>query len=263
MTDIDISGLQLFSGHLLHVRNTPAIHRFSYRISNIWLDVSRPELIDQLSPFWSSSHPNLVRYRRDNYLPGRHDLYEQVCETLYEHAGTRFGGKIYLLANLSYWGICYNPVSFYFCYTNDGSLAYILSEIHNTPWRERFTYVHTVPQPSPAQQSQAIAQQENSECDHTFKFKKQFHVSPYVPMDVDYHWRFKIQGSKIAINMNLLQDGQSIFNSQLRLTATPLTRTQATLIPFRFPLMCVKVFTAIYWNAFKLWLKRTPIYDHP
>jgi DUF1365 family protein len=31
----------------------------------------------------------------------------------------------------------------------------------------------------------------------------------------------------------------------------------------RFPAMTIKVLSMIYWQAFRLWLKKTPYYDHP
>ncbi|MEZ5478992.1 MAG: DUF1365 family protein [Thiolinea sp.] len=31
----------------------------------------------------------------------------------------------------------------------------------------------------------------------------------------------------------------------------------------RFPLMTLKVTAAIYFEALRLWLKRTPLFDHP
>jgi DUF1365 family protein len=31
----------------------------------------------------------------------------------------------------------------------------------------------------------------------------------------------------------------------------------------RFPAMTIKVLSMIYWQAFRLWLKKIPYYDHP
>ena len=48
-----------------------------------------------------------------------------------------------LLTHLRHFGYCFNPVSFYYGYAEDGTtLDWILAEITNTPWGERHCYVH-------------------------------------------------------------------------------------------------------------------------
>ena len=78
-----------------------------------------------------------------NYLPGRQSLYQEVCARVKEHTGNSFDGEAYLLANMSYWGFCFNPVVFVACYQGE-KLRYLVAEVHNTPWNERFTYVHDI-----------------------------------------------------------------------------------------------------------------------
>jgi len=231
----------------------------------IWWDVERPELIDEISPFWSSKKANLVRVLRDKYLPNKtnnqHSIYQQACLKIKQQTGKKFNGKVYLLANLSYWGYCYNPVSFYCCYDEQGSLSFILSEIHNTPWGERFTYVHDVNQYLKSTDS---SQTKNIDDDKlVFEFDKQFHVSPFMPMGLKYEWSFSITHEKVLISMNLKQQTHSIFNATLNLQGQKLDQSLANKIPFKYPFMCLKVITAIYWNALRLWLKKVPFHDHP
>jgi len=253
--------LKLFSGLVKHTRNSPTSHQFSYQYFQIWLDVEQPELIDDAGPFWSSKKFNLVRYQRQNYQPGTLSLYETIKKIIDEKVHDNFNGKIYLLGNLSYWGYCYNPVSFYFCYDKKQQLQFILSEIHNTPWGERFTYLHDVRN----RQNQANhSHTANSTSDIlSFKFDKQFHVSPFMPMDINYDWSFKISKQKIFISMNLLQHNNSIFNANMRLKPTPITKKQSHKIALCFPFYCVKILFAIYWQALRLWLKKTPFHSHP
>jgi uncharacterized protein len=50
-------------------------------------------------------------------------------------------GAIRVLTQPRSWGLSFNPVSFFYCFEADGTLAAVLCEVTNTPWRERYHYV--------------------------------------------------------------------------------------------------------------------------
>lgn len=252
-----MKALGLYQGVISHHRSRPREHRFDYRMIQVWVDLQQVDLLDKISIFWSSKGRNLVRFKPQNYFSNESDcqpdLYQRVCNQIHKNTGKIFSGQAYLLANLSYWGHCYNPVIFVCCY--EGSeLQYLVAEVHNTPWDERFVYVHDVKSQKNAQDGQGY---------HHASFKKSFHVSPFMPMDLQYNWTYKISESHFFINMKLLEKGKSIFNATLDLTGGPLSTSQANRIPFRYPFICLKVVVTIYWQALKLWLKRIPFHSHP
>jgi DUF1365 family protein len=96
-----------------------------------------------------------------------------------------------------------------------------------------------------------------------FEFDKDFHVSPFMPMDMQYRWCFSAPAERLLINMQNFQHGENMFDATLALRRTPLTRWALIGVLATFPLMTVKVIAAIHWQAVKLWLKRTPVYGHP
>jgi len=146
--------------------------------------------------------------------------------------------------------LCFNPVSFYICCESpSGAPGFILAEINNTPWNERHCYVLECGNASPA----------NME----FTFDKQFHVSPFMPMDLEYRWRFRFDGDDISVRMTLYDDQVLCFNAGLELSHVPFTRSSMIWTPLKYPFMTASVLARIYWQAFRLWLKRVPFHDHP
>ena len=239
-------------GEVTHLRKHPQRHFLRQSLAMTLLDLSQLELLQQL-PFWSAKHPALVRFRRDDYLqPEIADLSQAVQQQLQTAGITPApNGKIYLLTQLRSWGYSFNPVSFYFCYDQQQNLYAIVAEITNTPWLERHAYVLEVdPKSDPAKGLE-------------FKFAKVFHVSPFMPMTIDYHWRFKLRQDKISVSMNLVKQDQVIFNANMQLEQRPLTKRTALQSCFQFPMQCARSVLNIYWHALILWWKKTPYFRHP
>jgi DUF1365 family protein len=203
--------------------------------------------------FWSIRRPALARFQRANHLgdPST-ELSEAVRDLVERETGHRPGGPVRLLTHLSYFGYCFNPVSFYYCFAEDGvSLQTIVAEVNNTPWGERDVYV--------LPDSMDIG----ANGVRRFQPAKKMHVSPFMPMRIDYDWCFGEPGDRLSVYMANSNRGQRFFDASLKLKRKEISGMALAGVLARFPLMTVKVVTAIYWQAFRLWLKRCPIYAHP
>ena len=244
---------RLCVGWVRHRRLLPKHHAFHYPVFMSWLDLDELDQIMKQSFFWSRERFNLVSFYRSDYLGDASiELAEAVRQRIRQKTGHDFSGRIVLLTNLRYLGFCFNPVSFYFCYPGRAEQPrYILAEINNTPWDERFCYLLDT-RNSPQQSRQ-----------WSFEFDKRFHVSPFMPMNLRYHWRFSLHPQAVAIHMSLRQNERRCFDATLQLQPRPMSRRTMRNTPLRYPFMTVAVVLWIYWQAFWLWLKRVPLHDHP
>ena len=144
-----------------------------------------PGLFDRFW-LWSANRLALAWFRRkDFHGPADSSLADAIRDTVMQHTGIRPAGPIRLLTHLRYFGYSFNPVSFYYVYDEtDTQVQTIVAEITNTPWKQRHCYVLN---------TRDCEQTETAGIDHQswrWQFDKQFHVSPFMPMDMEYHWRF-------------------------------------------------------------------------
>ena len=109
----------------------------------MYLDLDElPELFEKRW-LWSAKGPAVGRFRRSDHLgPDDQSLSESVRELVARDSGQRPAGPIRLLTNMRYFGHGFNPVSFYYCFADDGhTLETIVAEVNNTPWGEQEIYV--------------------------------------------------------------------------------------------------------------------------
>jgi uncharacterized protein len=245
----------VYEGRVRHRRFHPTANRFEYRLFLMYLDLSELDALMALHPLWSHARPNIAWFKRADHLGDpRAPLDHCVRELVARRTGKRPAGPIRLLTHLRYFGHCFNPVSFYYCFDQqDGKLETIVAEIHNTPWKEEHLYV--------------LAGDGNlhpMEGWRRFRFAKAMHVSPFMPMELAYDWRFRVPGQRLNVHMIVNEPtGRSLLDATLDLRRREITHRRLSTVLLRYPLMTAKVTAMIHWQALRLYLKGTPVYTHP
>lgn len=233
----------IYEGWVHHRRLTPIEHAFRKRLFFLYLDLD--ELDEVFAGRWMWSHKSyaLASFRRsDHFGCAETPLVEAVREL------TAVRGPIRLLTHLRYFGYVFNPLSLYFCHSTDGDLSEIVAEVQNTPWKERHCYTLSRSQFAP-NNDQVMA--------------KEFHVSPFMPMDMSYRWAITDPAETLAISLQSRREREMAFAVNMQLQRREITTASLLRMLIQYPFMTQQVTASIYWQAFHLWRKGVPFYPHP
>jgi DUF1365 family protein len=238
----------LYEGVAIHRRHTAPKRTFAPRLFMTLLDVDAlPESLDRI-PGWSARHRAPVHFRTRDFLDGGDaPLGDGVRDLVEACLGRRPTGAVTLLAHLRTFGWLFNPIAVYYCWSADGhGLDAVVLEVTNTPWGDRNWYVVDA---RDGRRSTTVA--------------KAMHVSPFLPMDVEYRISWTTPGDDLRLRIDVVRAGTQIFDADLRLHRVSLDRRSAVTMPIRHWLQPLRVSFAIYREAVKLFFQRARFFPHP
>ncbi len=241
----------LYFGKVRHQRFAPKAHSFTYHLLFFYLDLSEVDGIFRLPFLFSQKGPSVLAFRRKDYLgdPSQ-SLRASVSQVIERQFNKTPQGPIRMLTQLSYFGFCFNPITLYYCFdAQDQRVEFIVADVTNTPWHERHAYAVECAAGQPLD----------------FKVQKKFHVSPFMPMELSYRWRLSPPSETLSAHMENHEAGRAaaMFDATLSLKRAPLTLLEIFKGLIKFPLLTIKAYPAIYWQALLLIFKRLRFYPHP
>ena len=243
----------LYEGTVVHQRTDPVAHRLQYRVAMLFLDLDELPNLCRSSRLWSASHRAVLRFRREDHLGDpRVPLIDAVRELVQSATGLATNGPVRLLTTPRWFGAGFNPISVYYVHDDaDEPPVAAVFEVSNTPWREMHPYVldlRTARRPSGTSAG---------------RFAKALHVSPFLPMDIDYEWTLTDPGERLGIAIDCRREERRVMIATASLRRTALNSAALRRYALRVPPMHVVTVGGIYWNAVKLRAKGAPYHAHP
>lgn len=238
----------ILRGRVFHQRTRPTQHSFAYPTAQWWLALDELPEVAQQSWAFSCRGFAPIWFRRADYLRGTEgDLATAVRDKMSALAGRKLTGRVFFLGNLRTMGLYFSPINCYFLLPEGATeYSHMLAEVSNTPWNERHYYLLDLTQP--------------------LSHDKAFHVSPFNPIDMRYEWQitppYQQPDNRCTIHLAAVK-GERHFSATLRLRRVELNRKSIRGVLLRYPINTITTVAAIYWQALRLWLKKTPVYDHP
>lgn len=238
----------IYEGDVVHQRLRPKRHRLSYKLFSVLFDLDElPDLDKKFRLFGYNRRSCFSFYDKDHGETNGDALRPWAEERMREASIIPDGGAIRVLCTPRIFGYTFNPISTYFCYRKDGTLAAILYEVCNT-FKERHTYV------IPVSKSNKTVIRQNC--------LKAHYVSPFIAMDATYQFRIVAPDETVRIVIREEDVDGLLLAASMVGRRKPLTDAALAVCLIRYPLLSLKIIAGIHWEALKLWLKGFPVFAH-
>ncbi len=296
---------QIFQGSTWHSRLLPSLHKFVYpyrywgvNITALARGQALPEvaavqdsdhkikrlpfinLLAKALPVFSAEHRALQQFYADDYLQQAahsddrvyHDpsnfnisdddkgksanndiqaLQLRVEQAFIQHTGSAPVGDVIGLVVCRNLGLYFSPVNFYIGFDTAQTPTHLLAEVSNTPWNKRHYYGLLL-----------------DGIDTEYCHDKNFHVSPFNPIDQCYRWRVRVQQDQadnlqVRIAIDISDRRGTVLKTGVTMSGTPMTHAAIRRSLQQNPFMNMTSLSRIYWQAFKLYaIKKVPYINY-
>lgn len=243
-TDRGRAAAALYAGDVMHQRMKPVGHRFRYKVYSLLIDLDRLDEADRLSALFSVNRTNLVSFHEADHLRGTHEtsLRAHLDRLLREVGVPERAARIELACYPRIFGQVFNPLSVFYAYGPDGAPVAMVYQVRNT-FGEGHTYACRI---EDGDVSQAGIRQSRS---------KIFYVSPFIELDMRYHFRMNLPGDRIKWRILETDGSGPLLAATYNGARRPLSTRSIVACLLQFPLLTWKIVGGIHYEALRLWLK--------
>ncbi len=244
----------LYQGHVMHQRLTGPRYRFRYRVFSLLVDLDDLEAGFPGRRLLSHNRFNLFSVHDRDHGPRRDmPLRGWITATARAHGIDIDGGRILVSAYPRLLGYQFNPLTVWYCHDRNGHLVAIDCEVSNTFGQHHHYFLHDGGRPL--------------ETPFRAQSDKVFHVSPFLPMNMRYHFRLNLPGERLVVAIRATKIGEDGEVDTLVATHTArrrnLTDRRLLVESLRAPFLTFKVIGLIHWQALKIWLKGGRFHKSP
>ncbi len=228
----------IYNGVVTHTRFKPVKHFLKYKTFSFYLDLDEIEELHKNNPIFSYNKFNIFSfYDKDHGDRDGKPLKTWVLDNLKKFNINENINNIKLLCYPRIFGYVFNPLSIFYCY-EENLLKAIFYEVKNT-FNEQHTYIFKV--------------NGNDKIDQ--RCKKKFYVSPFMDMNTYYNFKLLNPNEKLSISIKQTDKEDLILTAVQTGNRKEFSLKQLIINFFRYPLMSIKIISAIHFEALLLWKK--------
>ncbi|WP_367107147.1 DUF1365 domain-containing protein [uncultured Psychrobacter sp.] len=300
---------QVFHGTTWHSRLLPSVHKFAYlyrywgvNISALAAGHKLPEVnaginskllkklpfnqrLAKALPLFSAKHKALQQFYANDYLQENREahtnpvnksantnpiddaqaLKQCLTQAFINHTGSAPTGDVIGMLVCRNMGIYFSPVNFYLGFDEAQTPTHLLAEVSNTPWNKRHYYGFLL-----------------NGAETEFCHDKDFHVSPFNPIDQRYRWQVSVKQEatnsaeakhedenqsnnalQVRIAIDISDERGEVLKTGVKMSGTPMTAGSIKNSLQKNPMMNITSLSRIYWHAFKLYvIKKVPYINY-
>jgi DUF1365 family protein len=239
----------LYRCEVMHHRLFPREHRFTYNVFMFYIDLDELAILHRKMTLFSHNRFNWFNFRdRDHLALAPHNaavrtIKQRVMDYVGAMGVSAPNSKVMLLTNVATLGYSFNPISVYLVFDSDRKPLCAVAEVCNTHGEMKLYLLD-----------------QSCFSGDTFRrsVPKLFYVSPFANLESSFDFIFRVPDQALHLRVDDYEDNKRFLLSALNGTRKNLTDGNLFWYGVRFPLITLTIMALIFWQAFKLYLKRIP-----